>query len=106
MILTLNVHYSRVSDLITPDHIRTSPQVPINAYRDGFGNWCCRIIAPQGDIRITADALINDSGRADESGLCVPQHAVEELPAKTLAFLLGSRCCEKDRTRLHVPTRS
>jgi hypothetical protein len=36
MILTLNVHFSRVSDLVTPDHIVTSPPIPITAYRDRF----------------------------------------------------------------------
>ena len=55
MILTLNIHYSRVSDLVTPDHIVTSPPIPITAYRDGFGNWCSRIIAPPGEtMRICA----------------------------------------------------
>ena len=37
MILTLHIHYTRVSDLISPDHLLSSPPVPIVAYRDGFG---------------------------------------------------------------------
>ena len=40
MILMLNVHYSRVSDMITPDHIVTTPSLPQRGYRDSFGNWC------------------------------------------------------------------
>ena len=97
IILTLNIHYTRVSDLIIADHILTSPPTPITAYRDGFGNWCSRIVAPQGDIRISTDALINDSGLPDAVDPTAPQHAVEDLPAETLVFLLGSRYCETDR---------
>jgi transglutaminase-like putative cysteine protease len=97
MILTLNTHFTRVSDLVIPDHIVTSPATPISAYRDGFGNWCSRIIAPQGEIRISTTALINDSGLPDAVEPGAPQHAVEDLPAETLVFLLGSRYCETDR---------
>jgi transglutaminase-like putative cysteine protease len=97
MILALSIHYSRSSDLVRPDHMVTSPAVHIRAYRDGFGNWCSRLVAPAGQIRISADALINDSGVPD---LVVPdamQHPVETLPEETLVFLLGSRYCEIDR---------
>ena len=59
VILMLNVHFSRVSDLAEPDHIRIQPSVPISAYRDGFGNWCSRLLAPQGHMRISADAIIS-----------------------------------------------
>ena len=97
MILALNVHFSRVSDLVIADHIITDPPIPITAYRDGFGNWCSRIVAPQGDIRISTDALINDSGLPDAVDPTAQQHAVEDLPAETLVFLLGSRYCETDR---------
>ena len=97
MILTLNVHFTRVSDLVIPDHIITSPPIPITAYRDGFGNWCSRIVAPQGELRIASDALINDSGFPDAVDPSAPQHAVHDLPAETLVFLLGSRYCETDR---------
>lgn len=97
MILTLNVHFSRVADLVMPDHIITSPPTPITGYRDGFGNWCSRIVAPQGQTRITADALINDSGLPDPVEHGAVQHAVEHLPAETLVYLLGSRYCETDR---------
>jgi transglutaminase-like putative cysteine protease len=97
MILTLNTHFSRVSDLLTPDHILTSPPIPISAYRDGFGNWCSRIIAPPGEIRVFTDTIINDSGLPDAVDPTAPQHAVEDLPEETLVFLLGSRYCETDR---------
>ncbi|GAB6042841.1 transglutaminase-like domain-containing protein [Endothiovibrio diazotrophicus] len=97
LILTLNVHYSRVSDLLAPDHIVTRPALPISGYRDGFGNWCSRIVAPPGDLLITADATIRDSGLADAVEPAAIQHAVEALPPETLVYLQGSRYCETDR---------
>jgi transglutaminase-like putative cysteine protease len=97
MILVLNVHFSRVPDLVIPDHIVTSPAIPIHGYRDGFGNWCTRIVAPAGDTRIYTDALINDSGEPDEFAPGAIQHQVQDLPEETLVFLLGSRYCETDQ---------
>ena len=52
MILTLSVHYTRVSDIIIPDHLIAEPPVPLTAYRDSFGNWCSRIVAPKGPFRL------------------------------------------------------
>jgi len=97
MILTLNVHYSRVSDLAGPDHMKTTPAVPTSAYRDGFGNWCTRLVAPSGRFRVTADAVINDSGLREPVMHGAVQHAVEQLPEEALVFLLGSRYCETDK---------
>ncbi len=96
MLLTLNLHYSRASDILIPDHIITQPSVPITAYRDGFGNWCSRIVAPQGRLRIFTDALVNDTGLTNPGCFGAWQHAVEDLPADTLVYLLGSRYCETD----------
>ncbi|MFB1488664.1 MULTISPECIES: transglutaminase family protein [unclassified Thiocapsa] len=97
MILTLNVHFSRVSDMVRADPIVTRPSVPMTAYRDGFGNWCTRIVAPAGEIRISADALVMDNGLPDPIHAEAMQHAVEDLPGETLVYLLGSRYCETDR---------
>ncbi len=97
MILMLNVHYTRVSDLIAPDHILIKPSVPISGYRDGFGNWCCRLLAPTGSMTISTDAVIKDSGLPDPVVREAQQHRVEELPEDTLVFLLASRFCDSDR---------
>ncbi len=97
MIVTLNVHYSRVSDIVRPDHMTIRPSVPIAAYRDGFGNWCTRLVAPAGPVQISADGIVNDSGKPDEVDAFAQQHPVQALPEETLVFLLGSRYCETDR---------
>jgi transglutaminase-like putative cysteine protease len=97
MVLMLNIHFSRVTDLVIPDHILTSPTVPIRRYRDGFGNLCSRMVAPKGKMRISTDAVIKDSGKPDLVAPDAKQHAIEDLPTDTLIFLLGSRYCETDR---------
>lgn len=96
MLLMLNVHFSRVADLVSPDHIITNPRIPIEPYRDNFGNWCSRIVAPAGEITISTDAVINDSGLVETHDHNAVQHAVENLPSDTLVYLLGSRYCETD----------
>ena len=63
IIFTLNVHFTRVSDLVGRDDLMFDPPVPITGYRDSFGNWCTRIVAPVGRTRIFADSRVNDSGR-------------------------------------------
>ena len=97
MILMLNIHFTRASDIVVPDHLVTVPSLPISAYRDSFGNWCSRIVAPTGETRITADALIKDSGLPDIVAPSARQTPVEDLPEETLIFLLGSRYCETER---------
>jgi transglutaminase-like putative cysteine protease len=96
MILLVNIHYSRTSDIVIPDHLTTEPAIPFTAYRDAFGNWCTRLLAPAGRLRLTADGIIRDSGRLDEFAPDAQQHAIENLPEETLVFLLGSRYCETD----------
>src|SRR5687767_15290181 len=91
MIVTLNVHYSRVSDIVAPDHMRVSPSVPMTGYRDSFGNWCTRLVAPEGVIRLTSDAVVTDSGIADPVLPWLEQRPVQALPEEALIFLPGSR---------------
>ncbi len=97
MILTLNIHYSRASDLLRPDHLIATPSVPMTSYRDGFGNWCTRIVAPPGRLRLTADAVVADSGQYEANAANAWQSAVESFPAEVLVYLLGSRYCETDK---------
>jgi transglutaminase-like putative cysteine protease len=97
MILALSIHYSRASDLVRPDHLVTTPSVPVNTYRDLFGNWCTRLVAPAGRIVLRTDALVNDTGTPDVVASGVTQTPVEFLPESTLVYLLGSRYCETDQ---------
>ena len=96
-ILMLNIHFSRVADLAAPDNVIVSPAVPISGYRDGFGNWCGRIVAPAGKVRISADAVVTDTGLPDPVVPDAAQVPVEELPEEALVFLLASRFCDSDQ---------
>ncbi|MEM7529433.1 MAG: transglutaminase family protein, partial [Pseudomonadota bacterium] len=96
MILLLNVHYSRASDLEQPDLLVTDPGAVIESYRDGFGNWCSRIVAPAGAITVSTDGIIRDDGLSDPVDQSAAQFPVEQLPADVLTYLLPSRYCETD----------
>ena len=97
MLLALNIHYSRASDLVQADPLRTSPAVPLEAYRDLFGNWCTRLVAPAGRFVIQTTALVKDTGLPDAVAPEARQMPVELLPESALVFLLGSRYCETDQ---------
>jgi transglutaminase-like putative cysteine protease len=97
VIMVLGTHFTRASDVVVPDFLTTSPSVAITPYRDIFGNWCSRIVAPAGPMRLAANGVVRDSGKPDPIFADARQHAVEELPADTLIYLLGSRYCETDR---------
>lgn len=96
MILLLNVHHSRASDLERPDFMIADPAVPLESYRDGFGNWCNRMVAPAGQMVISAEAVLRDAGQPDPVVPAAMQHPVEQLPSDTLPYLLPSRYCETD----------
>jgi transglutaminase-like putative cysteine protease len=97
MMLMVHIHYTRASDIVVPDLLVTEPNVPVAAYRDAFGNWCTRIVAPRGRLRLYANAVVNDSGEPDEVPTSDQPHEVQHLPEECLVFLLGSRYCETDR---------
>jgi transglutaminase-like putative cysteine protease len=97
VILTLNIHHSRAGDLVRPDRLSTDPGIATRAYRDGFGNWCTRLVAPAGKVRIWSEALLNDSGLPDITAPMAQQLPVDSLPEETLVYLLGSRYCETDQ---------
>ncbi len=96
LIAMLNVHYSRFGDLERADYLVTSPSVPLESYRDGFGNWCTRMVAPAGDFTLSTDGIFRDAGLPDPTSPCAQQHRVQDLPSETLVYLLGSRYCDTD----------
>jgi len=96
IILVVNVHDSRQSDVVVADDPVSDPLLPITAYRDGFGNRCHRVLAPPGRLRLSASSIVNDSGLPDEPMFTAGQAMVQDLPDESLVFLLGSRYCETD----------
>jgi len=96
MILMLNVHFSRASDVVVPDRMSVEPRAHVEGFRDHFGNWCNRLVAPSGKVRITGSSIVYDSGQPEVVAQVAEQVPVQYLPAETLPFLLGSRYCETD----------
>jgi transglutaminase-like putative cysteine protease len=96
MTALLTVHPSRRQYLREPDRLRIDPEVPIDEYRDMFGNISTRFVAPQGPIRLTTTTVIEDSGLPDAVCPDAREVPVGELPPETLRYLLGSRFCEVD----------
>lgn len=96
IIAMLNVHPSREGDLREPDRLRAEPDLKPDHYIDSFGNRCCRLVAPEGSIRLWNSTLIEDSGEPDLQNTAAREVPIEELPTETLRYLLGSRYCEVD----------
>src|SRR6202451_3473933 len=92
----VNVHPSRVQNLLEPDELRLNPEIPISSYTDSFGNRCTRFMAPQGSLRLNNSTLIEDSGQPDAIDPQAREVPVDLLPEDTLRYLLGSRYCETD----------
>ena len=56
IIVVVDVHDSRASDIVVRDRLTVEPSVPVVDYRDGFGNQCHRLLAPMGRLRLSAVA--------------------------------------------------
>jgi transglutaminase-like putative cysteine protease len=97
VVTQLQIRDGRESDIRSPEIFTTTPPVESKLYRDLFGNWCRRFIAPPGDFTFSSDGQIEDSGLLDPYAPDAEQHAVADLPDECLVYLMGSRYCETDR---------
>lgn len=97
LLLMLSLHPSRTPDLLTSQQITVDPAVPVHQYTDTYGNVCTRVLAPAGELTISTNFIVNDTGLPDEQAGEAEQIAVEELPDDVLVYLLGSRYCETDQ---------
>jgi transglutaminase-like putative cysteine protease len=97
MLLMLYVHPSRQKDLLGPEKLTLTPDLPILNFTDSFGNKVGRILAPAGELRIQNDIVIRDVGELDVVGTMALQHPVELLPTDVLQYLFSSRYCEVDK---------
>jgi transglutaminase-like putative cysteine protease len=96
MVALLNVHPSRVHDLLEPDELQTEPKLDVSSYFDSFGNRCVRFVAPAGHLRLSGSTLIRQPDSPDEVNWAARQLAVSDLPDEQLRYLLSSRYCEVD----------
>jgi transglutaminase-like putative cysteine protease len=97
VVAILNVHPSRVKDLLEPDEVQIFPEVRSEAFIDSFGNRCLRFQAPEGTLRLSNSTLIEDTGDPDPIPVDARQLPIEQLPPDVVQFLLASRYCEVDQ---------
>jgi transglutaminase-like putative cysteine protease len=74
ILFVLSTHPERDYSIRRPGRLQVEPYVPVEEFRDSFGNRCGRLVAP-GAV----------------------QHPVQDLPSDVLPYLLPSRYCEVDR---------
>ena len=96
MQLLLSVHPSRERDLVTPQVMRTDPNLPARIVLDHFGNRLTRLMGPPGEIRLSAYFIVEDSGLPDEVNWDAQEVPIDRLPDDVLIFLMGSRYVETD----------
>jgi transglutaminase-like putative cysteine protease len=96
MILMVHAQPTAFQRFVKPDVLMTDPQLPYALYTDAFGNTCTRLECPPGTLRLTADAIIHDSGAPEAQCVDAEEHPVRDLPEHTLMYLLSSRYCETD----------
>lgn len=97
LITLLDVTDERRADIVRETNLSTLPSVAAATYRDPFGNFCRRMVAPKGTFRLTREGTIRDSGKTDLVDPSLAEVPVQELPTDVLVYLLGSRYCETDR---------
>ncbi|MDB5307129.1 MAG: transglutaminase-like enzyme predicted cysteine protease [Gemmataceae bacterium] len=97
VVLMLYTHPSRAASLRTGDWVRVEPETPVEIYTDTFGNYCGRLVASPGRLRLWSTTIVEDNGVPDPVAWGAGQQPVEELPPAVLSFLLGSRYCEVDK---------
>ncbi len=88
MLLQLNIHPSRESDLRSPDTIRTDPPLPATAYLDLFGNRVTRLVVPPGLVTFSDHFVIANFRRAGRDAVRFPFRADRE-PARQRVAVPG-----------------
>jgi len=86
---------SGLGQSVLQENYQFAPTVPVIDYIDSYGNWCQRLITPQGLFQVDSTATVETSDLIDiqPGAAFVP---VQELPDYTLQFLLPSRYCQSD----------
>ncbi len=92
----LSVHPSRERDLVTEQVMRTDPHLPSRIVLDHFGNRLTRLVVPPGEIQLSADFVVEDSGLPDEVNWDAQEVPIDRLPDEVLIYLMGSRYADTD----------
>ena len=101
MVCLLDAHRERSQELRYEIPPTTIPAIPTTTYLDTFGNTVRRFIAPPGDLTITSDAVIEDSGLFDPIELDAGESPVERLPNETLVVSARQPLLRNRQARRH-----
>jgi transglutaminase-like putative cysteine protease len=72
---------------------RTTPQIAMSRYADGYGNMCRRATIGPGVSTLRYHALLEVPGSPDPQRLDAVELAPEHLPGEVLVYTLPSRFC-------------
>ena len=97
MVMAIHIRPEDAVRLLEPETFTLFPQISYVNYIDSFGNKCTRLIAPPGRLSIWNRFVMADSGLPEQLPVNAQQHAVPELPAETLLYLVGSRYCDTQK---------
>jgi transglutaminase-like putative cysteine protease len=104
MVAMLHLHPSLKSQVKAGNELKVeyidremTTEVAASEYRDVFGNYCTRFVAPVGSIRLSGTSVVELEETADAINAYAQQVPVEELPDEVLQFLLPSRYCQVDQ---------
>ena len=80
MLLMLNVHHSRVGDIVVPDQLTTDPPLAVTRIVTGSETGAAGSWRRQAPCAIASTAVVNDSGTPDPVVASASQQAVQDLP--------------------------
>ena len=78
------------------ERVELEPHVDMHEFRDEFGNYTWRLMAPQGAFRLRYDALADVPDEPDPVLPSLQKQLVQELPDDLLRYTLPSRYCQSD----------
>jgi transglutaminase-like putative cysteine protease len=97
LVLMLQSQPAAGQRLLIPDTLVVDPIVPVVFYTDGFGNPCSRLEASGGVIRLSTDALLQDSGLPEPEAPNARELPIRSLSSELLVYLLSSRYCDTEK---------
>src|ERR1700756_4361944 len=90
MLCLLDAHPDQRKNVRFETPFYTTPAIPTETFADTYGNCVRRFVAPQGDLTICRDAIIESSGHPDVIKCDAEETALERLPNEALIIRLAA----------------
>ncbi len=95
LILLVRLH-AGAEQSILQETFSVTPQVAVREYLDLYGNYCKRLISPQGRFSVATTAIVETEEFVDTNEQA-NFTLIQDLPSEALLYLLPSRFCESDK---------